>query len=75
MADVVTITHKITANAVETTVEMSGHAPITKSWNRKPGGGMIGNTAIWWDEEDDIPEEIADAADRAPTHICSLLEP
>lgn len=70
--DIITITHKITVSGVATTVEMPNRTPITKTWMSKDYG-FQGDTTVWWDDED-LPEEIAEAADRAPTDVCQLLE-
>jgi hypothetical protein len=68
----VTISHKITANAIATTVRMPGKPPMTKTWQRMADGSFVLNNCNTWEDED-LPEEIAREAERTPSGICGLI--
>lgn len=69
----ITISHRITANSIVTTVRMPGKTPITKTWHRHPSDGsfIMDNCNTW--EDEDLPDEVAREADRTPSGICSLM--
>lgn len=73
MTETITITHRATKDAVSTTVEVPGLAPMTKTWKRKEAGHYEGDSKTWWDEEFDLPPEVRDVADHSVTGLCSVL--
>ena len=69
----ITITHKITSKKIATTLRMSGHAPMTKTWHRqKDGSFMLDNCNTW--EDEGFSDNLAYELDRAPTNLCNCLE-
>jgi hypothetical protein len=72
MPETITITHRITANKVATTVRMPGQPPMTKTWHYQDGAYILDNCNTWEDEES-LPECVAEEADKCPTRVCSLL--
>lgn len=69
----ITITHKITSKKCATTLRMSGHTPITKTWLRQKDGSFMLDNCNTWDDEG-FSGELAYELDRAPTNLCRILE-
>lgn len=72
MSQAVTITHRITDKGVATTLRMPGKPPMTKTWKQMKDGSFMLDTCNTWEDED-LPPDISDAAERCPHAIVGLL--
>ena len=72
MANHVTITHKITAKSIATTIRMPGGVRITKTWHKMADNSFVLDNCNTWEDEE-LPEDVIREADRVPSGICALL--
>lgn len=71
--DTITITHVATKDKVTTTVTTPWTKPMSKTWTRVEAGHYQGDSKKWWDDEEDLPPEVRDAADHSMAGLCRAL--
>lgn len=69
----ITITHVATKDAVTTTVTTPWADPITKTWKRVEAGHYQMDTRVGWEDEEDLPEDVREAADQSVSGLCAVL--